>query len=134
MEVKVMIKYGFTRDLALPYEKAVKLVREALQKEGFGILTEIDVKEKLKEKLGVDFKKYVILGACNPPYAYSAIRVEEGIGLLLPCNVVVYENNGGSVLSIIRPTVAMEMIDNPELKKIASEVEIKLRRVFDTVQ
>lgn len=129
-----MIKYGFTRELALPYEKVLALVKEALQKEGFGILTEIDVKEKIKEKLGVDFRKYIILGACNPPYAYSAIRAEEYIGLLLPCNVVVSENNGGSVLSIIRPTVAMEMTDNPELMKIASEVEIKLKRVFDAVR
>jgi len=127
------MNYGFTRDLALPYEKAVKLVREVLQKEGFGILTEIDVKEKFREKLGVDFKKYIILGACNPPYAYKAIRAEEGIGLMLPCNVVVYENNGGSVLSIIRPTVTMEMIDNPELRKVVSDVEIKLKHVFDAI-
>jgi len=86
-----MINYGFTKELTMPFEKAVEAVSEALKKEGFGILTKIDIKEKFKEKLGVDFKKYVILGACNPANAHKAILAEENIGLMLPCNVIVYE-------------------------------------------
>jgi uncharacterized protein (DUF302 family) len=129
-----MINYGFTKALDIPYETATGLVREALKKEGFGILTEIDVREKMKEKLGVDMNKYIILGACNPPYAYKAILAEENIGLTLPCNVIVYEKGNKTVLSIIRPTVAMQMLNNVELQAVAETVEGQLKKVFDAIK
>lgn len=129
-----MIRYGFTKELDLPFEKVKERVTEELKKEGFGILTEIDVKDKLKEKLGIEFKKYVILGACNPPNAHKSILAEENIGLMLPCNVIVYEKGHNTVLSIIKPTVAMGMIDNNALRTIAEEVEAKLKKVFDSIK
>jgi uncharacterized protein (DUF302 family) len=129
-----MIHYGFTKELDIPYEKVIELAKEALKKEGFGVLTEIDVKAKMKEKLGLDMKKYIILGACNPPSAYKAILAEENIGLMLPCNVIVYEKNSKTVLSIIRPMVAMQTVDNSELKKIAEAVEGQLKKVFDAIK
>jgi uncharacterized protein (DUF302 family) len=130
----VMINYGFTKELDIPYETVVEQVREALKKEGFGVLTEIDVKEKMKEKLGLDMRKYIILGACNPPNAYKAILAEENIGLMLPCNVIVYEKGSKTVLSVIRPTVAMQMIDNVKLQKLAEAVEGQLKEAFDAVK
>jgi len=129
-----MIHYGFTKELDIPYETVIEQVREALKKEGFGVLTEIDVKEKMKEKLGIDMRKYIILGACNPPNAYKAILAEENIGLMLPCNVIVYEKGSKTVLSIIRPTVAMQMIDNVELQKLAEAVEGQLKKAFDAIK
>ena len=129
-----MIHYGFTKELDIPYETVVEQAREALKKEGFGVLTEIDVKGKMKEKLGLDMKKYIILGACSPPNAYKAILTEENIGLMLPCNVVVYERAGKTVLSMIRSTVAMKMIDNAELQKIAEAIEGQLKKAFDAIR
>ena len=129
-----MINYGFTKELDIPYATVIKLVREALKKEGFGVLTEIDVKEKMKEKLGLDMRKYIILGACNPPNAYKAILTEENIGLMLPCNVIVYEKGSKTVLSVVRPTVAMQMVDNVELQKIAEIVEGQLKKAFDAIK
>ena len=129
-----MIDYGFTREIDLPFEEAIEMVTDELKKEDFGILTRIDAKEKFKEKLGIDFKKYVILGACNPSNAHKAIIAEENIGLMLPCNVIVYERGSKTVISIIKPTVAMGMIDNEELKQIARLVEIKLKKVFESLK
>ena len=129
-----MINYGFTKEMNLPYETVVVLVREALRKEGFGVLTEIDVQGKIKEKLGIDMRKYIILGACNPPNAYKAILAEENIGLMLPCNVIVYEKGSKTVLSVIRPMVAMQMIDNMELQKLAEAVEGQLKKAFDAIK
>ncbi len=129
-----MINYGFTKELNIPFETVTEQVREALKKEGFGILTEVDVREKMKEKLGLDMRKYIILGACNPPNAYKAILAEENIGLMLPCNVIVYEKGGKTVLSVIRPTVAMQMIDNVELQKVAEAVEGQLKKAFDVIK
>ena len=129
-----MINYGFTKEMNLPYETVVVLVREALKKEGFCVLTEIDVQGKIKEKLGIDMNKYIILGACNPPNAYKAILTEEDIGLMLPCNVIVYEKGGKTVLSVIRPTVAMQMVDNLELQKVAQAVEEQLKKAFDAIK
>ncbi len=123
--------YGISKRLDCSYEDAVEKVREALSREGFGVLTEIDVKATLKKKLDKDFRKYVILGACNPPYAYEALSAELEIGLLLPCNVIVYENDdGGSTVSAIDPVVAMGMVDNPEVCTVAGEVKKKLERVI----
>jgi uncharacterized protein (DUF302 family) len=129
-----MINYGFTKELNLPYGKVIELVRESLKKEGFGVLTEIDVQEKMKKKMGIDMNKYIILGACNPANAYKAILSEENIGLMLPCNVIVYEKGGKTVLSVIRPSVAMQMVDNAELQKVSEEVEKKLKKAFDAIQ
>jgi len=128
-----MIRYGFTKELNKPYEAVVEEITAALKNEGFGILTEINIKEKLKEKLGVEFRKYIILGACSPANAYKSLQVEENIGLMLPCNVIVYEKGGKTVLSVIRPTIAMQMIENAELRKIAENVESQLKHAFDTV-
>ena len=128
-----MVNYGFTKELAVPFGEAVEVVTAALKEEGFGVLTTIDVREKFKEKLGVDFPNYVILGACNPPNAHKAILAEENIGLMLPCNVIVYEKAGKTVVGIIKPTVAMGMIDNKDLKPLALEVEARLKKVFDSL-
>lgn len=128
-----MINYSFTKELNIPYGKVIEMVKEALKEEGFGVLTEINVQEKIKEELGIDMKKYIILGTCNPPNAHKAILTEENIGLLLPCNVIVYEKGRKTVLSIIRPTVAMQMVDNAELQKISEEVEEKLKKAFDAL-
>jgi uncharacterized protein (DUF302 family) len=129
-----MINYGFTKEMDIPYGTVIELVRDALKNEGFGILTEIDVKEKMKEKLGLDMNKYIILGACNPPNAYKAILTEENIGLMLPCNVIIYEKGSKTVLSVIRPTVAMQMIENSELQIVAEAVEAQLKKSFDAVK
>jgi uncharacterized protein (DUF302 family) len=129
-----MIRYGFTKEMDIPYGTVIEQVREALKNEGFGILTEIDVNEKMKEKLGLDMNKYIILGACNPANAYKAILAEENIGLMLPCNVIVYEKAGKTVLSVIRPTVAMQMVDNVELQKVAEAVEAQLKKAFDAIK
>jgi uncharacterized protein (DUF302 family) len=107
-----MITYGFKKEIGLSFDRAVEAVTEELKKRDFGILTKIDVKEKFKEKLGIDFPHYVILGACNPPYAHQAIQAEEDIGLILPCNVVIYEREGKTILGIIKPSAAMGMIEN----------------------
>jgi uncharacterized protein (DUF302 family) len=128
-----MISYGFTKESDLPFEKVREAVAEELKKEGFGVLTEIDLQEKFKEKLGVDFKRYVILGACSPPNAYRSVQAEENIGLMLPCNVIVYERGDRTVLSVVKPTVAMQMIDNAALKSVAELVEKKLKHVFDAI-
>lgn len=125
--------YGYKKIIKLPYNKAVERVKEELAKEGFGVLTEIDVKATLKKKLDVDFDNYIILGACNPPNAYKALQTEQDIGLMLPCNVIVYEKNGKTTVSAVKPTIAMQMIDNDTLKGIAVEIEAKLKKVIDNV-
>ena len=128
-----MIKYGFTKEIDASFEETLDKVSNELKKEGFGILTQINVTEKFKEKLDIDFKKYIILGACNPPSAHKAIVIEENIGLMLPCNVVIYERKNKTVVSIIKPKVAMKMIANVELGQIASSIEKKLKKVFDSI-
>jgi uncharacterized protein (DUF302 family) len=128
------MSYGFSKKVTLSYEKAIEKVTEELQKEGFGVLTEIDVKETLKKKLKVDFRKYKILGACNPPFAYQALQSEEQVGLMLPCNVIVYESDQGqTVVAAIDPLASMQAIQNPKLEKIAGEIQGKLKRVIDRV-
>ncbi|HEY5883222.1 MAG TPA: DUF302 domain-containing protein [Pyrinomonadaceae bacterium] len=125
--------YGFSTTVALPYEEAVKKTKAELKKQGFGILCEIDLKEKLREKLGVDFRKYVILGACNPPLAYKTLQQEIGIGLLLPCNVIVYEADeaGKSVVAAIDAKTMLSVAgkNNVALDAVATEVNEKLKRV-----
>lgn len=128
-----MINYGFTKELDLPYEQVIEKVTAKLANEGFGILSRIDVREKFREKLGIDFMKYVILGACNPAKAHSAILAEQDIGLMLPCNVIVYEKGGKTIVSVIKPTAAMQMINNKNLQEIAAAVEAKLSKVISSL-
>ncbi len=126
--------YAFTKKVDLDYEEAIKKVTEELKKEGFGILTEIDVKATLKKKLDVDFKPYIILGACNPPYAYKSLQAEEQIGLMLPCNVIVYVNdNGETIVAAIDPAASMQAVENPELGELATTIQDKLKKVIESV-
>ena len=115
--------------LEVPYEEAVERVTAALKEEGFGVLTEIDVKATLKKKLDADFRKYAILGACNPPLAHRALSTELEIGLLLPCNVIVYEEDGGSVVSIVDPLSMLGIVQSPELQPVADEAGARMERV-----
>ncbi len=127
-------QYGFGKKVSLPYEQAVEQVTAALKQEGFGVLTEIDVKATLKKKLDVDFRRYVILGACNPPLAHQALNAELEIGLLLPCNAIVYEtDDGNAVISALNPMVALGMVDNQALADVAVQVTEKLKRVIASV-
>ncbi len=126
--------YSFSKIVDLSFENALKKVTEELKNEGFGVLTEIDVKQTLKMKLNVDFRPYRILGACNPPNAYKALQNEEQIGLMLPCNIIVYVNdNGKTVVSAIDPVASMKAVENPNLEKIANEIRSKMKRVIDKV-
>ena len=127
------MKYGFSKITDYTFEQAIEKVTEELKKEGFGVLTTIDVKETLKKKIDVDFKKYTILGACNPKLAHGALQVEEELGLLLPCNVIVYEKNDKSVVSIFDPIVMTAVVDNPDMKPVAEEVKTKLKRVLEAI-
>lgn len=127
------MKYGFSKTTNYSFEEAIKKVTDELKKEGFGVLTTIDVKETLKNKLNVDFKKYTILGACNPPLAHQALQAEEELGLLLPCNVIVYEKEGKSVVSVFDPMIMAHIIDNANMKPVAEEVKKKLERVLEAV-
>jgi uncharacterized protein (DUF302 family) len=122
--------YGISKTTSLPYQQAVDKVTEELKKEGFGVLTTIDVKETLKKKLDVDFKRYIILGACNPPFAHKALQAEEEIGLLLPCNVIVYEKGKGSVVAAFDPMTMGKLTDNPAIEPVALEVRRRLERVI----
>jgi len=123
--------YAFRTQLDLPYEQAIDKVTAALKEQGFGVLTEIDIKTTLKKKLDVPFRKYVILGACNPVLAHQALNAELEIGLLLPCNVIVYEDeNGGSIVSIVDPIIMLGVVVNPALDKIADEARDRLQRVI----
>ena len=127
------MEYGYKKQIILSFKEAVLKAKGELAKEGFGVLTEIDVKATLKKKLDVEFDNYAILGACNPPFAHKALQAEEEIGLLMPCNVIVYESENKIFASAILPTVAMSMIDNPSLSEIAKQVEGKLKKVVDNV-
>jgi len=126
------IGYGFVKELPdMPPDAAEELVTAKLKDEGFGILTRIDARATLKEKLDVDFRDYRILGACNPPFAHKALSAEPHIGLLLPCNAVVQEDGkGGSVVSLFNPRAAFALVDKPELASVMEEVEARLKRVL----
>jgi uncharacterized protein (DUF302 family) len=128
-----MVSYGITRELPdLDYADAVTRVTEALKTEGFGVITEIDVKATLKKKLDVDFERYVILGACNPPLAHQALQAEPLIGLLLPCNVVVKERpGGGSIVSALDPREMFKLVGRDDVKPLAAEVTARLERVLE---
>ncbi|PIR76399.1 MAG: hypothetical protein COU32_02310 [Candidatus Magasanikbacteria bacterium CG10_big_fil_rev_8_21_14_0_10_42_10] len=127
------MEYGFTTTREGSFEEVLALTKESLSAHGFGVLTEIDVKATMKKKLDVEFDKYIILGACNPPFAYKALQAEKQIGLLLPCNVILYEQDGLVTVSAINPGVAMNMVENDALASIATEVGEKLHAVIDSL-
>ncbi len=127
------MSYGFSKSVAVPFERAIEKVTAELSKEGFGVLTTIDVKETLKKKLNVEFPKYVILGACNPPFAHKALQADDQMGLLLPCNVVVQEQEGKTLVSVFDPMVMLKVTDNDAMRPIAEEVQRRLLRVLACV-
>jgi uncharacterized protein (DUF302 family) len=126
------MEYYFNKTIAGSFDNAIQKVTEALKAEGFGILTEIDIKATLKKKLDVDFYNYKILGACNPPYAYKALLAEDKIGTMLPCNVIVQEKIAGRVeISAVDPVASMQAIENEKLAGIATEIRTRLQKVID---
>ena len=124
------MKYGFSKIVDLPFERAVEKVTEELKIEGFGVLTTIDVKATLKNKLNVEFSKYVILGACNPTFAHKALLADYQIGLLLPCNIIVYEKDGKTNLSIFDPMIMMKIMEDESMLLIAGEIKQRLERIL----
>jgi uncharacterized protein (DUF302 family) len=128
------MNYYFTKEISKDFDEAIGVLTGELKKEGFGILTEIDVKETLKKKIDVDFRKYKILGACNPHFAYKALMAEDKIGVLLPCSFIVQEKEPGlTEVACMNPLVAMKEVENAEMEDIASDVTRKLNRVMDSL-
>jgi uncharacterized protein (DUF302 family) len=128
------MSYHFSKTIGLPFDQAIRRVTEALKGEGFGVLTDIDVTATLKAKLGEEFRPYRILGACNPGLAYRALRLEDKIGTMLPCNVIVQEHEGGRVeVSAVDPVASMRAIETPGLAELAQEVQAKLKRVVESL-
>ena len=133
--MKTTQAYGMRRTVVMPYSIAVEKTKAALQQHGFGLVSEIDMREKLKEKLGVDFKRYIILGACNPPLAHKALLAEPEIGLLLPCNVIVYERTPEtSVISAIDPDSMIGLVgDNVEVAEVAKDAKWRLQKALEAI-
>lgn len=127
------MSYYFAKQIRFSFDEAIARVTEELKKEGFGILTEIDVAATLKQKLNVDFRRYKILGACNPPFAHQALQAEEYIGTMLPCNVIVQEKAGGVEVAVVDPIASMASVDNARLAGIAQEVRARLARVIQNL-
>jgi uncharacterized protein (DUF302 family) len=128
------MSYYFNKIVDMSFEQAIERVTEALKKEGFGVLTEIDVKETLKKKLDVDFRKYKILGACNPNFAFQALQKEDKIGVMLPCNVILQETTANKIeVAAVDPLASMSGVENTDLADIATQVQAKLKRVIDGV-
>ena len=127
------MKYGYGKTVVLPFEEAIVKVTEALGAEGFGVLTTIDVKATMKKKLNLDYENYTILGACNPEFAHKALKAEKEIGLLLPCNVIVYQTDDVVHVSAMLPSAAMSAVENDAIEGIAGDVESKLKRVVDAL-
>ena len=128
------MSYYFSKIINESFDKAIVKVVVSLKNEGFGVLTEIDVKETLKKKLDVDFQKYTILGACNPSFAYKALKAEDKIGIMLPCNVIVQEISEGEVeVAAVDPVASMKAVENPALLEIANQVQEKLRKVIESL-
>ncbi len=124
--------FGFTKEVSYSYDEALEKVTQGLKSEGFGVLTEVDVKATFKKKLDIDFKPYKILGACNPPFAYKSLLAEEQIGLMLPCNVIVYVNDAGkTIVAAIDPLTAMNHIQNDRLNEVAVQIQGKLKKVIE---
>ncbi|MUP47389.1 DUF302 domain-containing protein [Gramella sp. BOM4] len=128
------MSYYFSKTIEGDFEKAIDRVKSELKEEGFGVLTEIDIKDTMKKKLDVDFKKYRILGACNAPYAHKALQAEDKVGTMLPCNVIVQETDDQKVeIAAVNPLASMQAIENSNLESIAKEIAQKLQRVIDSV-
>jgi len=128
------MKYYYNKSVSISFDEAIERTTIELQKEGFGVLTEIDVQATMKQKLDVDFKKYRILGACNPPYALKALTAEDKIGVMLPCNVIIEEHEDGGVeVSAVSPMASMMAVENEKLRPLAEEIETKLHKVIDAV-
>ena len=128
------MSYYISKTIDGPFDAAVDKVKAELKKEGFGVLTEIDVRKTLKEKMNVEFRNYRILGSCNPPFAYKALLAEDKIGLMLPCNVIVQETANGRVeVAAIDPVASMQAVQNPALEPIGQEVRVKLKKVVDSL-
>jgi uncharacterized protein (DUF302 family) len=128
------MNYHFSKTIRSSFDDAIRRVTDELKKEGFGVLTEIDVRETLKKKLNVDFRRYKILGACNPHFAYQALQAEDKIGTMLPCNVIVQETAAGAIeISAVDPVASMQAIDNPTLANTAEQVRAKLRSVIEAL-
>lgn len=126
--------YHFSKTVSMPFETAIETVTAALKERGFGVLTTIDVRQTLKKKIDVDFRPYTILGACNPQFAYKALQVEDKIGAMLPCNVVVQEHPDGEVeVSAVDPAASMQAIDNPQLGEIATQIRAMLKEMIDSL-
>ena len=126
--------YYFSKIITASFDEAINLTTEALKKEGFGVLSTINIHEKLKEKIGVDFQRYTILGACNPPFAYKALQAENKIGTMLPCNVIVQELENGKVeIAAVNPIESMKAIENPALGEVATQVTEMLKRVVGSL-
>ena len=131
---ETMSKYYFNKTVGLSFEDAIARVTEELKKEGFGILTEIDMSATMKKKLDVDIRPYKILGACNPPFAYKALQAESHIGIYLPCNVIVQDAGDGKTdVAAVDPMVAMSRVENPDLELVAQEIQAKLKRVIEAL-
>lgn len=133
MNIESRSRYVIRTKLRMSYVEAVEKIRAALKEQGFGILTEIDVRGTMKEKLGADFRNYVILGACNPKLAHRALQAEPDIGVLLPCNVVVYEEDGGAVVAAQDPEAMLSFIDNPALIPVAAEAATRIRQAVESL-
>ena len=133
MQASKSQEYGYVARVDLPFEDAVARMEAGLKNEGFGVLCKIDIQAKLKEKLGVEFPRYVILGACNPPLAYQALQEEINLGLLLPCNAVVYERNGQVHVGVVDVEKMLSVVGNPGMEQMARDVNRKLRSVVNNI-
>ena len=128
------MKYYFEKNTNYDFDTAVKRIKEELQKEGFGILVEIDMKKTLKEKINIDFTQYKILGACNPPFAYESLKVEDNIGIMLPCNIMIRETKDQQIkVAVVNPVFAMQSVKNDKMAEIAKQIQIKLKNALNTV-
>ncbi len=127
------MEYGYYKDTDMTFEQALERVPEILKTEGFGVLTTIDVKDTLKKKIDVDFDRYMILGACNPPFAHKALQAEESIGLLMPCNVIIHEKDGKVKISVFNPMIIAQVSDNPKLKDLSVMLNEKIQSVLSNL-
>ena len=129
-----MIDYGFYKELDKTFKETAEIVLEKLKEHKFSIVTQIDLKQKFKEKLSIDYKQYTILGLCDPESAYKVLQVEENIGLMLPCNMIVYEKDDKTIIVMMKPSAIMSNLHNPDLDGIAYDVEMRLKDLFDSIQ
>jgi len=127
------MSYGYKKQVSLPFNEAVEKTRQALAREGFGVLTEIDVKATLKKKLNADFEDYLIMGACNPPLAYQVLQVIKDAGLMMPCNVIVFTENGRTFVEAAMPSVLVTLLQNDQLRSTAEKAEAGLKRAIDSI-